>query len=192
MTGRERLPNRRASLTFDFKCNGLSYCCTVSHYGDGTLGEIFISNAKVNSHSDATAKDAAVVCSIALQYGVPIDVIRGALLRDPRGIASSPLGVALDLLAAEDVPRTPSPSPRCASARPNAARPAVPITFNSLAIAPPPAGVGSAPRTGSAGFMPTLAAGPCRRRMTYERAIQLAQISTGTSSRRQTADDGRG
>jgi len=34
-----------------------------------------------------------------LQFGTPIDVIRGALLRDPRGIASSPLGIALDLIA---------------------------------------------------------------------------------------------
>jgi hypothetical protein len=63
------------------------------------LAEIFISNAKAGSHSDAAAKDAAVVASIALQYGVPVDVIRHALLRDPRGVASSPLGVALDLLA---------------------------------------------------------------------------------------------
>jgi hypothetical protein len=30
---------------------------------------------------------------------VPLDVIREALLRDPRGKASSPLGVALDLIA---------------------------------------------------------------------------------------------
>jgi hypothetical protein len=34
--------------------------------------------------------------------GVPLDTIRKALLRDPRGVASSPLGVALDLIAAQD------------------------------------------------------------------------------------------
>ena len=66
---------------------------------DGRLAEIFISNAKAGSHSDAAAKDAAVVASIALQHGVPIDVIRHALLRDSRGRASSPLGCALDLIA---------------------------------------------------------------------------------------------
>ena len=53
--------------------------------------------------SDTAAKDAAVICSIALQYGVPLDVIRHALLRDSRGVASSPLGVALDLIAGEAV-----------------------------------------------------------------------------------------
>jgi hypothetical protein len=39
--------------------------------------------------------------SFALQYGVPVEVIRHALLRDSRGRASSPLGVALDMLTAE-------------------------------------------------------------------------------------------
>lgn len=45
-----------------------------------------------------TAKDSAVVCSITLQFGVPIDVIRHALLRDTSGVASSPLGAALDFI----------------------------------------------------------------------------------------------
>jgi hypothetical protein len=45
------------------------------------------------------ACDAAVVASIALQYGVPLEVIRKALMRDARGQASGPLGVALDRVA---------------------------------------------------------------------------------------------
>ena len=48
--------------------------------------EIFIFNYKVNSQADTNAKDAAVVCSLAL-------------LRDSRGNANGPLGHALDLLA---------------------------------------------------------------------------------------------
>jgi hypothetical protein len=99
---RERLPNRRSSRQFTFSCNDLKYVATVSTFSDGRLAEIFLSNAKAGSHSDSAAKDSAVVCSIALQYGVPVDVIRHALLRDTRGIASSPLGVALDTLAADE------------------------------------------------------------------------------------------
>ena len=99
MTARRRLSNRRASETFTFECNGLNYRCTISRYPDGNLAEIFISNSKAGSHSDSAAKDSAVVCSIALQYGVPVEVIRRALLRDARGVASSPLGTALDQLA---------------------------------------------------------------------------------------------
>jgi hypothetical protein len=55
----------------------------------------------VGSHSESAAKDSAVVCSIALQFGVPLDVIRKALLRDAQGHAASPLGAALDLLSAD-------------------------------------------------------------------------------------------
>jgi hypothetical protein len=94
--GRTRLPNRRASQQFAFTCNDLNYIATVSFFPDGTLSEVFLGNAKAGSHSDSAAKDSAVVCSIALQYGVPIDVIRKALMRDSRGKASSPLGEALD------------------------------------------------------------------------------------------------
>ena len=65
---------------------------------EGRLAEIFLSNRRANSHSDAAAKDSGVVCSIALQHGVPVETIRKALLRDARGNPSSPLGCALDLL----------------------------------------------------------------------------------------------
>jgi hypothetical protein len=102
MTERRRLPNRRASLHFGFQCNNLDYTASVSFFPDGQLAEIFISNSKAGSHSDSAAKDSAVVCSIGLQFGVPADVIRHALLRDSRGVASSPLGAALDAIAAAD------------------------------------------------------------------------------------------
>jgi hypothetical protein len=97
--GRQRLPNRRASETFTLECAGLLYTVTISRFDNGHLAEIFIGNGKAGSHSDSAAKDSAVVASIALQYGVPVEVIAKALLRDPRGVASSPLGAALDLLA---------------------------------------------------------------------------------------------
>ena len=96
---RERLPNRRASESFTFECNNLHYTASISRYADGQLAEIFLGNAKAGSHSDAAAKDSAVVCSIALQHGVPVETIRRALLRDARGNSSSPLGMALDILA---------------------------------------------------------------------------------------------
>jgi ribonucleoside-diphosphate reductase alpha chain len=104
MTARQRLPNRRASRTFDLEANGLRYTCTYSTFVDGRPSELFLSNHKSNSAADSNARDAAVVCSIALQYGVPLDVIRKALLRDSQGRASTPLGVALDYIARENEP----------------------------------------------------------------------------------------
>jgi hypothetical protein len=100
MTQRERLDNRRASITFNFECGPHSYTATVSYFpGTDRLAEIFLGNGRAGSDIDAAAKDSAVVASIALQHHVPVDVIRRALLRDSRGVASSPLGVALDLLS---------------------------------------------------------------------------------------------
>jgi hypothetical protein len=96
---RQRLPNRRASTQLAFECNSLQYVATVSFFHDGRIAEIFLSNSKAGSHSDSAAKDSAVVASIAFQYGVPLAVVRHALLRDGRGRPSSPLGMALDIIA---------------------------------------------------------------------------------------------
>jgi hypothetical protein len=99
LPARERLPNRRASETFSFEVEGLHYYATFSRFADGRVGEIFIDNHKVGSQSHGNATDAAVAASLALQHGCKIDVLRGALLRDMRGRATTPLGIALDLIA---------------------------------------------------------------------------------------------
>jgi len=100
MTERRRLPNRRASETFKIESQNLTFTATVSRGTDGSVQEIFLQNHKAGSMAGINAQDAAVVCSLALQYGVPLDVIRHALMRDSQGHASGPLGVALDLIAA--------------------------------------------------------------------------------------------
>jgi hypothetical protein len=97
---RGRLPNRRRSETFGFECAALRYTATASWFDDGRLGEIFLGNHRADSHADACAKDAAILASIALQFGAPLDVLRRALLRDSRGRPSTPIGCALDILAA--------------------------------------------------------------------------------------------
>jgi hypothetical protein len=102
MTDRARLPNRRASEQIAFECGGFKIVATISRFPDGRLAEIFISNGKCGSDSDVAARDSAIVCSIALQYGVPPGVIRHALMRDSWDRPSGPLGVVLDLLACEE------------------------------------------------------------------------------------------
>jgi hypothetical protein len=96
---RRRLPNRRASETFSFEWLGMSFIATVSRYSDGNLAEIFLTNDKVGTHADTAARDSAVVASLALQHGVPVETLCRALLRNGEGIASGPLGVALDHIA---------------------------------------------------------------------------------------------
>jgi hypothetical protein len=99
MSERRRLPDRRPSETFSLQCGGLPYIATVSPFSDGTIGEIFLTNHKSGSDTDTAARDSAIVCSIALQFGADIETIRKALCRDARGNASGPLGAALDKLA---------------------------------------------------------------------------------------------
>ena len=98
-TQRRRLPNRRNSETFRFDWLGMSFTATISRFPDGSLAEIFLTNRKIGSHADTAARDSAVVASIALQFGADLETLRKALLRDQRGVASGPLGTALDAIA---------------------------------------------------------------------------------------------
>jgi hypothetical protein len=97
--GRRRLPNRRGSETFAVESQGMKFTATVSRFSDGSLAEIFLTNHRAGSDADASACDAAVIASIALQFGVPLETIRKALMRDSRGRARTPLGAALDIIA---------------------------------------------------------------------------------------------
>ncbi len=101
MSERQRLPNRRASITFGVEAQGLKFTATASRRADGSLAEIFLQNHKAGSDAGINAQDAAVVCSLALQHGVPLETIRRALMRDAQGRPSGPLGAALDLIAGQ-------------------------------------------------------------------------------------------
>ena len=95
---RQRLPNRRDSQTFNFGWLGMSFTASISRYSDGRLAEIFLTSPKVGTHADIAARDSAVVASLALQHGVSVETLRRALLRNGQGVASGPLGVALDIV----------------------------------------------------------------------------------------------
>jgi hypothetical protein len=71
---------------------------TVGYFDNGRVGEVFLGTAKAGSHIDHAAKDAAILVSLALQYGAPIEAICSAVLRDHLGRAVTPVGAALDLL----------------------------------------------------------------------------------------------
>jgi ribonucleoside-diphosphate reductase alpha chain len=95
---RQRLPNRRGAVTMTFQRDGARFEMTTGFYADGRPGEIFLSADRANSLLDFLMSDAAILASLALQYGCPLDDIRHALKRDGRGEAASPIGAALDLI----------------------------------------------------------------------------------------------
>jgi hypothetical protein len=102
---RRRLANRRLAETFELTVAGLRYTCTVGRFPDGSIAELFLSNHKSNSAADTSARDSAIVFSIAVQCGADPEVIRRALSRNSQGRASGPLGTALDHLVPAEAGR---------------------------------------------------------------------------------------
>lgn len=100
---REILPNRRLNETQTFARDGISITMTVGFKADGTPGEIFLSADRADSMLDVLMSDAAIIASLALQNGVPIQQIAHALKRDKFGIASSPIGAAIDRISKLEV-----------------------------------------------------------------------------------------
>jgi ribonucleoside-diphosphate reductase alpha chain len=98
---RARLSNRRLAETFNLEVGGLQYTATIGRYADGRIGELFLTNHRSNSAADTNARDAAIAFSFAVQHGADPEAIRHALCRDGQGRANGPLGVALDIVAAE-------------------------------------------------------------------------------------------
>jgi hypothetical protein len=73
---RHRLPNRRASETFDFEAQGLRFTASFSRFPDRSIAELFIRNHKASSMAGINAADAAVLFSIARQFGAPLEVLQ--------------------------------------------------------------------------------------------------------------------
>ena len=95
---RHTLPSRRQSELIDVAHAGHVYTIGCSRFPDGLIAEIFVDAAKSSSALADAARDLAIVTSLALRFGCPIDTIRHALTRSHDNSAAGPLGRFLDLL----------------------------------------------------------------------------------------------
>lgn len=68
---RNSLPNRRQHEVYRFESQGQTYIGGVGRYGDGSIAELFLNATKAGSTIEAMAQDAAIVASLALQFGCP-------------------------------------------------------------------------------------------------------------------------
>jgi len=85
MGDRQRLPNRRGADLIDFEHGGRRCTACVGRFPDGRPAEIFLNTDK-DSAVATLAQESAILASIALQFGAPIDVIRHTLSgRDTQG-----------------------------------------------------------------------------------------------------------
>jgi len=89
---RQRLPNRRAAEAVSFVHDGRRWTATFGRFDDGRLAEVFLDGGKTSAIADA-ARESALLASLGLQYGAPIDTIRHAF----DGRDAGPLAVALGL-----------------------------------------------------------------------------------------------
>ncbi|MCR9296500.1 MAG: hypothetical protein NXI32_27635 [bacterium] len=70
---RKRLKDTRRSITHKFQIDQLEGYITVGLYDDETPGEVFIKIAKHGSTISGLVDTIAVLTSLALQYGVPVE-----------------------------------------------------------------------------------------------------------------------
>jgi hypothetical protein len=106
MSDRKRLPFRRRSETIKIRHGGqrAAYHITCGYYAGGELGEVFIATNSAGSEVDALARDIAILFSLALQHGCPIETISGALTREHDGRPSTIAGAVADRLCMKDCP----------------------------------------------------------------------------------------
>lgn len=96
MSTRNKPASRRPIEHFDVEHGGQRFTVGV---GDGP-SETFVSVRKgVGSALEAAVRDASVLTSFALQYGCPLDELRGAITREDNGAPSSAIGAILDAIS---------------------------------------------------------------------------------------------
>lgn len=100
---RQTLPQRRAHEVFSFEHWGQRFHAGIGRASPSApIQEVWINTGKSGTQAETLARDSAVILSIALQYGVPLDDLRHAIMRDANGSASGPIGALLDLLGKPD------------------------------------------------------------------------------------------
>jgi ribonucleoside-diphosphate reductase alpha chain len=72
---RHRLPTKRIGVTQEAKIGGLKMFLRTGEYADGKLGEIFIDMHKEGAAYRSLLNCFSMLTSIALQYGVPLEVL---------------------------------------------------------------------------------------------------------------------
>ena len=86
---RRRLPDERPAITHKFRVGEQEGYITVGLFDDGTPGELFITISKEGSTIRGLMDSVAVLTSLALQYGVPLE----DLSRKFRGVHFEPAGL---------------------------------------------------------------------------------------------------
>jgi ribonucleoside-diphosphate reductase alpha chain len=101
MSTRQLLPHRRSHELVDFEHDGRRYTAGIGRLWDGRIAEVFLDTEKAGSDAADLSRDAAIVVSLALQFGCDLSTLRKAVTRGSDGRPSGPIGAVLDLLDEE-------------------------------------------------------------------------------------------
>lgn len=106
---RHEMPQRRMLetrlFTFFDGIREYFFSLGIGRRPDLSVGEVFMNIGKDGAILGAMSHDSAVLASLAMQYGCPLDAIRAALLRNPNGTAAGPIGAVLDMIAEQEAQR---------------------------------------------------------------------------------------
>lgn len=99
------LPQRRHAEAFEFEHDGIRYRASISRAAplEGPPVEIFVEGGKPGSNVQALARDCAVLASLALQFGCPVETIQKALTRVDDATPAGPMGRVMDVLVSGGV-----------------------------------------------------------------------------------------
>jgi len=98
--GRRKMPIDATSIRHKFSVSGMEGYLHVGLYPDGSPGEVFITGTKQGSTINGLMDAVAVLTSIALQYGVPVE----SLVNKMRGTRFEPSGFTEN----QDIPNASS------------------------------------------------------------------------------------
>jgi hypothetical protein len=99
---RRDLPQRRGGSNFEFLVGTTRFTASIRREDfRSPISEVFINSSKIDSDVDLTMRDAAILISVALQYGIPVEELAKSMGQNPDGQASSPIGAILAILAKE-------------------------------------------------------------------------------------------
>jgi ribonucleoside-diphosphate reductase alpha chain len=90
---RRKLPDTRQATTHHFRIADYDGYITAGMYEDGTPGEVFMKMAKQGSTVSGLMDSLAICMSLALQYGVPLQMLADKLSHmrfDPSGFTGNP------------------------------------------------------------------------------------------------------
>jgi len=102
---RRRPPDRRDGELVTFDHDGVRYTAQFSRDDGGKISELFLNGAKEGTTANIVARECAVILSIAVQCGAPLETLYAALPKLHDGSPAGPVGRALSLIAESKQPK---------------------------------------------------------------------------------------